>query len=101
MTDADDGFDDDDDDEDLTDLVDEDLDLTTLDRTRADYTGVDLEDEFQPVDEIELSEEGMEFDDPERLGTLPGGFDDPDGVDAPPRKSLDPDDVGWDTDDEG
>ena len=57
---------------------------TPFDRSRSDYTGVELEDEFQPVDEVELAEEGLLLDDPEK----PGGR----------RKSLDPDDVGWDLD---
>jgi hypothetical protein len=57
---------------------------TPFNRTRADYTGVELEDEFQPVDEVELAEEGLLLDDPEK----PGGR----------RTSLDPDDVGWDLD---
>jgi hypothetical protein len=79
----------------------QDPDLTDFDRTRADYTGVTLDDEFQPLDEVELAEEGLELDDPERLALLSDGADDPDGVDAPRRESLDPDDVGWDQDDAG
>jgi hypothetical protein len=58
-----------------------------LEHTRADYTGVDLHDDFQPVDEVELAEEGMLLDDPV---TLTGG--------RRRRESLDPDDVGWDLD---
>jgi len=65
-------------------------DETGLDRTRAAYTGADLEDEFQPVDEVELSEEGMLLDDPE---TVDGGR-----TRRSDDDSLDPDDVGWDLD---
>jgi hypothetical protein len=57
---------------------------TAFDRSRSDYTGVELGDEFQPVDEVELAEEDMQLDDPEK----PGGR----------RAKLDPDDVGWDLD---
>ena len=59
---------------------------TPFDRSRADYTGVDLADEFQPVDEIELAQEGLGLDDPERPNRR--------------RAPLDPDDVGWDLDSE-
>ena len=52
-----------------------------FDRSRTDYTGVDLDDEFQPLDEVELEEEGMELDDPELIALLPTGADDPDGID--------------------
>jgi hypothetical protein len=57
---------------------------STFDRTRADYTGVDLDEEFQPVDEVELAEEGLTFDDPEHPNKR--------------RAETDPDDVGWDLD---
>jgi hypothetical protein len=57
---------------------------TPFDRSRSDYTGVELGDEFQPVDEVELAEEGLLLDDPEN----PSGR----------RTSLDADDVGWDLD---
>jgi hypothetical protein len=57
---------------------------SSFDKSRTDYTGVDLADEFQPVDEVELDEEGLGLDDPEH----------PDR----PRAALDPDDVGWDLD---
>jgi hypothetical protein len=73
---------------------------TPFERESADYTGVTIGDEFQPVDEVELAEEGMLLDDPERLAVLSDGADDPDGADAPPRQSLDPDDLGWETGDE-
>ena len=59
---------------------------TPFDRSRADYTGVDLADEFQPVDEVELDEEGLGLDDPEQPNRR--------------RAALDPDDVGWDLDSE-
>jgi hypothetical protein len=85
-----DGFDDDLEDEQLDDFAEE--EVTALDRTRADYTGVALDDEFQPVDEVELAEEGLELADPERLAVLS------DGADAPPRERLDADDIGWDED---
>jgi hypothetical protein len=58
-----------------------------LDRTRTAYTGARLDDEFQPVDEVELAEEGMLLDDPEHPSRR--------------RRDLDPDDAGWDLDDEG
>jgi hypothetical protein len=55
-----------------------------FDRSRSDYTGVDLEEELQPVDEVELGEEGLLLDDPERPNRRAG--------------AADPDDVGWDLD---
>jgi hypothetical protein len=55
---------------------------SSFDRTRADYTGVEAKDEFQPLDEVELDEEGLALDDPEH----------PDAR----RTPTDPDDVGWD-----
>ena len=60
-----------------------------IDRTRTDYTGAVLDEDFQPVDEVELAEEGMLLDDPERLSRGQGGV-----------AGLDPDDVGWDLDEE-
>jgi hypothetical protein len=88
--------------DDLDDDTDEDLEVfgdedeTELDRTRVAYTGVNLDDEFQPVDAVELSEEGLLFDDPASLGDEPD-----DGTDrARSAGSLDPDDVGWDLDEE-
>ena len=60
---------------------------TELDRTRTSYTGARLDDEFQPVDEVELAEEGMLLDDPEH----PSGK----------RRDLDADDAGWDLDEKG
>ena len=59
---------------------------TELDRTRTAYTGARLDDDFQPVDEVELAEEGMLLDDPEHPS---------------PRRDLDPDDAGWNLDEEG
>lgn len=41
--------------------------VSDFDRTRADYTGVELDDEFQPVDELELAQEGALLDDPDQL----------------------------------
>ena len=61
-------------------------DETELDRTRTAYTGARLDDEFQPVDEIELAEEGMLLDDPEHQSRR--------------RHDLDADDAGWDLDEE-
>jgi hypothetical protein len=96
MTDADDLDDlddlgDGDERDDLEDLDDAVLGLdeeeSELDRTRTAYTGARLHDEFQPVDEVELAEEGMLLDDPE----------DPRRT----RQDLDPDDAGWDLDEEG
>ena len=46
-----------DDNEDLAEYAED--DLTEFDRTRADYYGVEVDDEFQPVDDVELQEEGM------------------------------------------
>src|SRR5262245_33444477 len=57
-----------------------------LDRTRTAYSGANLRDEFQPVDEVELAEEGMLLDDPEHPNR---------------RRKLDADDEGWDLDAEG
>lgn len=62
--------------------------LSPLDRTRAEYTGIEPGEEFQPVDEVELAEEGLLLDDPEALSE---GHSQTDG-------DLDPDDVGWDLD---
>jgi hypothetical protein len=93
-------FDDTDDDDDDLDDSSED-DLTAFDRTRTDYSGVEVDDEFQPVDDVELAEEGLQLDDPERLAILSDGADDPDGTDGPPAPSVDPDDLGWDADDAG
>jgi len=59
---------------------------TELDRTRTAYTGARLDDDFQPVDEVELAEEGMLLDDPEHPSR---------------RRDLDPDDAGWNLDEEG
>jgi hypothetical protein len=58
-----------------------------LDRTRTAYTGARLDDEFQPVDEVELAEEGLLLDDPEHPSRQ--------------RSDLDPDEAGWDLDEEG
>jgi hypothetical protein len=90
--DIDDDFDEDDDEN------DDPFDATNFERTASDYSGVTIGDEYQPVDEVELAEEGMLLDDPERLAVLADGADDPDGADPPPRESLDPDDLGWDED---
>ena len=62
-----------------------------LEHTRVDYSGIDPNSEFQPVDEVELAEEGMLLDDPERLSR--GDDRDPDNDEA-----LDPDEVGWNLD---
>ena len=75
MTDADD-LDEDLPEADIEDDLDDDADLegfgdeeeTELDRTRVAYTGVNLDDEFQPVDAVELAEEGLLFDDPACAG---------------------------------
>ena len=80
--------------DDLDDLDDLDIDddravfdeeESELDRTRTAYTGANLHDEFQPVDEVELSEEGMLLDDPEHPNR---------------RRELDADDEGWALDEE-
>jgi hypothetical protein len=52
------------------------------------------------VDDRELEEAGVEFDDPEALVTLEGGMDDPDGLGEPtsrPRSRRDGE-GGWDLD---
>ena len=51
------------------------------------------------VDDLELDEAGVKFDDPEAMATLDGGIDDPDGVDprgGATRRAADQD--GWDLD---
>jgi hypothetical protein len=52
------------------------------------------------VDDLELAEAGVEFDDPESKAVLDGGIDDPDGVGSPlgNRRGGGVDDVGWDLD---
>jgi hypothetical protein len=90
MSDRDD-FDPDLDDDQLDDLDAEllgvDDEESELDRTRTTYTGARLDDEFQPIDEVELAEEGMLLDDPEHPSRT--------------RRDLDPDDAGWDLDEPG
>ena len=47
---------------------------------------VELDPSLDPtlqVDDRELEEAGVEFDDPEALSTLDGGLDDPDGIGGP------------------
>jgi hypothetical protein len=96
VSDRSDEFDEFDDDDDENDDPD---DATAFERTSAGYSGIDIGEEFQPVDEVELDEEGMLLDDPERMAELFDGADDPDGSNAPPRPTLDPDDLGWGDDD--
>jgi hypothetical protein len=51
------------------------------------------------LDDLELEEAGVKFDDPEVLATLDGGIDDPDGADprlGATRRTADED--GWDLD---
>jgi hypothetical protein len=86
MSDRDD-FDDDQLDDLDAELLGSDDEESELDRTRTAYTGAQLDDEFQPVDEVELAEEGMLLDDPEHPSRR--------------RRDLDPDDAGWDLDEEG
>ena len=52
------------------------------------------------VDDREIEEAGVNFDDPEDLVTLDGGIDDPDGREDPPKRaaSRSEDDEGWDLD---
>jgi hypothetical protein len=51
------------------------------------------------VDDLELEEAGVTFDDPELLATLDGGIDDPDGVSPRDRAHRpDPEEEGWDLD---
>jgi len=49
------------------------------------------------VDDLELEEAGVKFDDPESLATLDGGIDDPDGTGRPQPRAKDDED-GWDLD---
>ncbi len=67
---------------------------------------VELDPSLDPtlqVDDRELEEAGVEFDDPEALSTLDGGLDDPDGIGGPTAgelaKAADTD--GWDLAPEG
>ncbi|HWE66927.1 MAG TPA: hypothetical protein VG298_09820 [Acidimicrobiales bacterium] len=52
------------------------------------------------VDDREMEEAGVQFDDPEKLATLDGGMDDPDGSAArrgtPPTTAEDEEGDGWD-----
>ena len=63
---------------------DDEQEKSSFDRSRTEYTGVELRDELQPIDEVELEEEGLQLDDPEQPNRR--------------RAALDPDDVGWDLD---
>jgi len=64
---------------------------------------VELDPSLDPtlqVDDRELEEAGVEFDDPDALVTLDGGIDDPDGVGGPTERerARSSDDEGWDLD---
>ena len=63
---------------------------------------VELDPSLDPtllVDNLELEEAGVTFDDPEAIATLDGGIDDPDGVGlAPGGRIRKGDDEGWDLD---
>jgi hypothetical protein len=64
---------------------------------------VELDPSLDPtlqVDDRELEEAGVEFDDPEALVTLDGGIDDPDGLGGPSPNHRAPtaDEEGWDLD---
>ena len=77
-------------------------DSDALDSDAADSLGLDPSlDPRLLVDDRELEEAGVEFDDPEKLAVLPGGGDDPDGVDGVVDNG-DPiaqgEDEGWDLD---
>ena len=50
------------------------------------------------VDDLELEEAGVEFDDPELIATLDGGMDDPDGLGTPQRRGSRSEEEGWDLD---
>ena len=55
-------------------------------------------DPMLQVDERELEEAGVGFDDPEAMVTLQGGSDDPDGLGGPPSssgRSPQEDEDGW------
>jgi hypothetical protein len=51
------------------------------------------------VDDRELEEAGVKFDDPEELAALDGGIDDPDGIGGPVNNSDD--EEGWNLDPSG
>jgi hypothetical protein len=51
------------------------------------------------VDDRELEEAGVKFDDPEELAVLDGGIDDPDGIGGPVSDSDD--EEGWNLDPTG
>jgi hypothetical protein len=64
---------------------------------------VELDPSLDPtlqVDDRELEEAGVEFDDPEALVTLDGGIDDPDGLGGPSPnvRAQTTDEEGWDLD---
>ncbi len=66
--------------------------------TEAEQLDPSIDPAFQ-VDDKELEEAGVAFDDPERIVTLDGGLDDPDGLEGSGnRRPSSPDDDGWDLD---
>ena len=68
-----------------------------------DSGGEDGSDNSAPaIDERELEEAGIEFDDPEQFAVLEGGIDDPDGAGGPSRRSelRSQDRGGWELDSE-
>jgi hypothetical protein len=76
------------------------------DKTQLDpdfLEAVELDPSLDPtlqVDDRELQEAGVEFDEPESLATLDGGIDDPDGIGGPTtlERAEDADSEGWDLD---
>jgi len=78
------------------------------DRSQLDpdfLEAVELDSSLDPtlqVDDRELEEAGVEFDDPEALSTLDGGLDDPDGIGGPTDRdeAKAADTEGWDLDPE-
>jgi hypothetical protein len=65
-----------------------------FDETRITYGGL-ADIETPSLDEVEMEEAGIQFDDPDVIALLPGGMDDPDGVMVrPEHRPLD--EVGWD-----
>lgn len=60
-------------------------------------------DPANELDELELEEAGLAFDDPEAMVTLQGGGDDPDGIGEPLTGAAAgrPEEPGWDLDNGG
>jgi hypothetical protein len=65
-----------------------------FEESRIAYGGL-VDVETPSLDEVEMEEAGILFDDPDTIALLPGGMDDPDGVMTPPdHRPID--EAGWD-----